>query len=76
MGPMSQFRDELRGGIGHAQQAVVKAERAGLPHEAYLHRARLQDLLEMAVRHGVDTDDWVVPSIRRGVSEDLARAGD
>jgi hypothetical protein len=37
--------------------AVSRA--AGLPFEAYLHRAHLEDLLDTAIDQGVDVDAWV-----------------
>ena len=51
---------ELRAQIEMAQRGLVLAEQAGLSYEAYLHRARVQDLLEMAARHGIDVSGWVV----------------
>ena len=32
---------------------------AGLPYEVYLHRARLEDLMDMAARRGIDVAPWV-----------------
>jgi hypothetical protein len=52
--------DELRAQIETAQRGLVLAEQAGLPHEAHLQRARVQDLLEMAARHGIDVSGWAV----------------
>jgi hypothetical protein len=37
--------------------AVSRA--AGLPFEAYLHRAHPEDLLDTAIDQGVDVDAWV-----------------
>lgn len=54
--------DELRAQIETAQRGLVAAEQAGLPYEAHLHRARVQDLLEMAARHGIDASGWVADS--------------
>ena len=51
--------DELRAQIETAQRGLVLAEQAGLPYEAHLQRARVQDLLEMAARHGIDATGWV-----------------
>lgn len=66
----SEFVAELRRGIDAAQRAVSVAEQAGHPHEAHLHRARLQDLLEVAGRHGVDTSSWLDPGIRQALDDD------
>jgi hypothetical protein len=50
---------ELHTQIETVQHNLVLAARAGLPYEAYLHRARLEDLMDMASRHGVDVTAWV-----------------
>jgi hypothetical protein len=50
---------ELRTQIDTVQRNLVLACEAGLPYEAHLHRARLQDLIEIAARHGIDTRTWV-----------------
>ena len=50
---------ELRAQIETAQRGLVLAKQAGLSYEAHLHRARVQDLLEMAARHGIDATGWV-----------------
>ncbi len=54
---------ELRAQMEMTQHNLVLAERAGLPYEAYLHRARLEDLMEMAARHGIDVTAWVDRSL-------------
>lgn len=73
MGQGSEFVAELRRGVDTAQQAASVAEQAGHPHEAYLHRTRVQDLLDVAGRHGVDTSSWLAPAIRQALAEDWAR---
>jgi hypothetical protein len=45
---------ELRTQIDTSRRNLVIATEAGLPHEAHLHRARLQDLFAIATRYGVD----------------------
>jgi len=69
---MSQFAAELRRGITEAQEASAAAVQAGHPYEAYLHRARLADLLEVATRHAVDTEGLVEPSMRQALDDDHA----
>jgi hypothetical protein len=54
---------ELRVQIETAQRGLVLAEQADLPYEAHLHRARVQDLLEIAARHGIDATGWVSGSL-------------
>lgn len=54
---------ELRAQIETVQHHLDLAERAGLPYEAQLHRARLQDLMELATRHGIDVTEWVDRSL-------------
>lgn len=72
---MSQFAKSLHHGIAEAQRAAGVAQRAGHPYEAYLHRARLHDLLEVANRNGVEAHVWVAPEIRQALIEDIAPAG-
>jgi len=50
---------ELHTQIETAQHNLVLAGGAGLPYEAYLHRARLEDLMDSAARHGIDVTAWV-----------------
>lgn len=69
---MSQFAAELRRGITEAQEASAVAVQAGHPYEAYLHRARLADLLEVATRHAVDIEGVLEPSMRQALDEDRA----
>ncbi|TNC28031.1 hypothetical protein [Amycolatopsis alkalitolerans] len=69
---MSEFASELHRGILEAQQAAQGALDTGHPYEAYLYRARLADLLEMAGRHGVDTSALVDAGVREELAEDEA----
>ncbi|WP_236794991.1 hypothetical protein [Amycolatopsis sp. GM8] len=73
---MNQFAAELRRGIMEAQQASLQALEVGHPYEAYLHRARLADLVEVAGRHGVGTDALIAPEMRRALAEDEAALRD
>jgi len=71
-GPVGEFLSELRRGIGEAQAAAVAAADAGHPYEAYLHRVRLAELLDLAVRHDIDTAALVEPAMRTALVEDRA----
>lgn len=55
--------EELHTQIEAIQRELVQANRAGRPREAYLHRARLEDLIDMATRHGIDVTAWVDRSL-------------
>lgn len=55
---------ELRAQIEAVQRELFAAERAGSSREVYLRRARLDDLVDIATRHGVDVTAWVDPSLR------------
>lgn len=50
---------ELRRQIETVQHNLVLAREAGLLYEAHLHHARLQDLIDIAARHNIDTSTWV-----------------
>lgn len=50
---------KLRGEVEAVLSRLARAQAAGLPYEAYLHRLRLQDLLDTAGHHGVDPGTWV-----------------
>ncbi|MFC4943782.1 hypothetical protein [Pseudonocardia sp. GCM10023141] len=54
---------ELHTQIETVQRNLGLATQAGLPYEATLHRARLEDLVEMAMRHGIDVSAWVDRSL-------------
>jgi len=56
--------EELRTQIEAVQHNLVVADRAGLPREVYLCRARLEDLIDIAARHGIDVTAWVDRSLR------------
>jgi hypothetical protein len=55
--------EELRTQIEAVQHNLVIADRSGLAREAYLHRARLQDLIDIAARHGIDVTASVDQSL-------------
>ncbi|RJQ89122.1 hypothetical protein [Amycolatopsis panacis] len=67
-----RFAAELRRGLTDAQAATMTAMAAGHPYEAYLHRARLAELLELAERHDVDARDLLLPEVRTALAEDRA----
>ncbi|MFD9894080.1 hypothetical protein ACFWY9_32425 [Amycolatopsis sp. NPDC059027] len=69
---MSEFANELRRGIGEAQDATLAATEAGHPYEAYLHRVRLAELLDLAERNDVDATVLVLPTVRAALAEDRA----
>lgn len=55
--------EELRTQIQKAERKLVIAGQAGLSYEAYLHRARLEDLMDIAERHDIDVSPWVDRSL-------------
>ena len=55
--------EELHAQIEAVQRNLVRARAADLPYEAARHRARLDDLIEMAARYGVDVTTWVDPAV-------------
>ena len=57
------MREELRNQLHGVQRALVQADEAGNGYEAQKQRARLQDLLDMASRHGIDATEWVEPTL-------------
>jgi hypothetical protein len=56
---MTAVNKELHTQIKTVQHNLALASRAGLSYEAHLHRARLEDLIDMAERHGIDVTAWV-----------------
>jgi hypothetical protein len=72
VGLVSEFSAQLRRGIAEAQRLAKAAKSAGHPYEAYLHRARLADLIDLARRHGIDPDTLVEPELREALAEDEA----
>jgi hypothetical protein len=61
--PTSEFERALRGQVDQAREMLAVAQRAGHDYEAHLHAARIQDLLDLAARHGIGSDDWVEPAL-------------
>lgn len=57
--------EELREQITATQERLVAAMATDQPHEVARHRARLEDLIDMAARHGVDVHAWVDSSLLR-----------
>ncbi|MFE3785542.1 hypothetical protein ACFXPA_46045 [Amycolatopsis sp. NPDC059090] len=68
----SQFAAEVRRGISEAQRATTVAMETGHPYEAYLHRTRLAELLEIAERHDIDTAALVRAEVLTALAEDEA----
>ena len=56
---MALVIEELHAQITATQQRLAAAIEADDPYEVARHRARLQDLIDMAARHGVDVHAWV-----------------
>jgi hypothetical protein len=54
---------ELHTQIVTCQHNLALAQQAGLPYEVHLHRARLEDLMDMAARHGIDVSAWIDRSL-------------
>lgn len=64
---------EMRAQLEAVQRELVAAERAGSSREVYLRQARLEDLIDIATRHGIDVAPWVDPSLRSRPIETLRR---
>jgi hypothetical protein len=60
---MSEFERALHSQVDQAQQALGTARQAGHDYEVHLHAARIQDLLDLAATHGIDTGDWIDPAL-------------
>jgi hypothetical protein len=56
---MEPMRQELKVQITETQELLVAAIEADNAHEVARYRARLQDLVDMASRHGIDVHAWV-----------------
>lgn len=50
--------EELHAQIAVATERMITAEAAGTEREAHMHRARIDDLIEIAVRYGIDLKPW------------------
>lgn len=59
---MSEFVTVLRGRVQGTHEKLTVARAAEHDYEIHLHIARIQDLLDMAGRHGVDTTSWIDPA--------------
>jgi hypothetical protein len=62
MGMTSVFETTLREQVAAVRRKLVVAQQAELEYEAHLHAARIQDLLDLGARHGIDTSAWVDPA--------------
>ena len=65
---MSVFETTLRGQVADVRQKLAVAQLAGLEYEVHLHAARIQDLLDLGARHGIDTSAWVDRALLESVS--------
>lgn len=52
------MRQELHIQLTQAQQRLRVAEAEDLEHEVRKHQARIDDLIEIAMRHGIDLKPW------------------
>ena len=60
------MNQELRTQVDAAQGNMAVVE-PGSSYESSLHR--LEDLIDIAARHGVDATPWVDPAILRALAE-------
>jgi hypothetical protein len=58
--------EELQVQITATQERLAAAVETGQQYEAAQHRARLEDLIDMAARHGVDVHAWVDQTLLLG----------
>jgi hypothetical protein len=58
--------EELQVQITATQERLAAAVENGQQYEATQHRARLEDLIDMAARHGVDVHAWVDQTLLHG----------
>ena len=56
---MTLVREELQVQITATQERLLAAIESDDSYEVARHRARLQDLVHMAARHGIDVHAWV-----------------
>jgi hypothetical protein len=56
---MSEFVTVLRGRIDRAREDLAAARAAERDDDVDLHAARIEELLDLAERHGVDTATWI-----------------
>lgn len=61
---MNEFITTLRDRVQVVREQLTTAREAGQEYESDLHLARIQELLDLAARHGVDTTAWVSPADR------------
>lgn len=62
------MKEELRAQLVAAQQRKITAECAGMVDEAEQHQGRIDDLIEIAMHHGIDLKPWpehsLLPCVR------------
>ena len=57
---MSEFVTVLRGRIDRAREDLAAARATDREDDVDLHAARVEELLDLAERHDVDTTTWIV----------------
>lgn len=56
---MSEFELVLRGRVSGVLEELASARAAARDEDVDLHVARIEELLDLAHRHGVDTSTWI-----------------
>lgn len=56
---MSEFETVLRGRVSGVREELVAARASARDEDVYMHVARIEELLDLAQRHGVDTAMWI-----------------
>lgn len=72
---VTAFAKQLRLSILEAQDGAIAATEARHPYEAYLHRARITELLDLAASHDIAIGALVQPAIRDAMAADRAALG-
>lgn len=55
--------EELHTQIEAVQRELVNASQADQTYQISRHRARLEDLIDIAARHGIEVSQWVDPTL-------------
>ncbi|HEY3472013.1 MAG TPA: hypothetical protein VGL47_43245 [Amycolatopsis sp.] len=56
---MKEFEKTLRGRVGVVYTELAAAREGGEDYACDLHAARLEELFDLARRHGIDATTWV-----------------
>lgn len=70
------MREELRVQIEATQHRLVKAVDSERSEWVRVHRARLEDLIDIAARYGIDVTEWVDRILLNDTREDAAATSD